>query len=93
VIAVTCRNGEHFSLDPRTIERVEREDDVSVLLEDGTRYVVGESFDELLRRVRDHQAAAVSARRMLSGPTMAPYHVPPRPPGRQPVAVPTPVEG
>jgi uncharacterized protein YlzI (FlbEa/FlbD family) len=100
VIAVTCRNGEHFSLDPGTIERVESDGDVSVILEDGTRYVVGESFDELLRRVRDHRAAAVSARRMLSGPTIAPHHVPPRPPAEPatagspvPGAVAAPVEG
>jgi uncharacterized protein YlzI (FlbEa/FlbD family) len=92
VIAVTCRNGEHFSLNPDAIERVEHDGDVSVIMEDGRRYVVGESFDELLRRVRDHRAAGVSARRMLSGPTI----VPPRPADRSPVAfapAAAPVEG
>jgi uncharacterized protein YlzI (FlbEa/FlbD family) len=92
VIAVTCRNGEHFSLDPSTIARVDHDGEVAVLLRDGRHYVVGESFDELLRRVRDSRAAAVSARRMLGGPTIAPHHVPPRPVDRLPTGF-TPVEG
>ena len=51
MIAVTCRNGEHFSVDPAAIERVETDPDTVVHLVDGTKYVV----DELLRRAAaDH---------------------------------------
>ena len=63
MIAVTCRNGEHFTLDPDAIERVESGGDTTVILEDGTKFVIGQSIDELVRIVRDHRAAAVSARR------------------------------
>ena len=72
MIAVTCRNGEHFTLDPDAIERVESGGDTTVILEDGTKFVIGQTVDELVRIVRDHRAAAVSARRLrLDGPVPA----------------------
>ncbi len=78
MIAVTCRNGEHFSLDPDAIERVETGGDTTVILEDGTRFVVGQDLDQLVRMVRNHRATAVSARRRLAGPQPAPGFVPHR---------------
>ncbi|MDP9392724.1 MAG: flagellar FlbD family protein, partial [Actinomycetota bacterium] len=44
MIAVTCRNGEHFSVDPDAIERVETDPDTVIHLVDGRKYVVAESF-------------------------------------------------
>ncbi len=79
MIAVTCRNGEHFTLDPDAIQRVEPGGDTTVILDDGTRFVVGQSIDELVLIVRDHRAAAVSARRRLDGPMPRPGSVPERP--------------
>jgi uncharacterized protein YlzI (FlbEa/FlbD family) len=67
VIAVTCRNGEHFSVDPTTIERVEAHPDVVVHLVDGTKYVIGETFDELMRTIRDHRATLVVTQKRLAG--------------------------
>jgi flagellar protein FlbD len=61
VIAVTCRNGEHFSIDPDAIERVETAHDTVVHMADGTHYVIDQSFDDLLSAVREHRAAVVSA--------------------------------
>jgi uncharacterized protein YlzI (FlbEa/FlbD family) len=78
VIAVTCRNGEHFTLDPDAIERVESGGDTTVILDDGTKFVVGQSIDELVGIVRDHRAALVSARRRLDGPLPRPGWVPER---------------
>jgi uncharacterized protein YlzI (FlbEa/FlbD family) len=66
VIAVTCRNGEHFSVDPQSIERIETDPDTVVFLVDGTKYVVSQSFDDLLRAVRDHRAAFVAASMQLT---------------------------
>jgi uncharacterized protein YlzI (FlbEa/FlbD family) len=86
VIAVTCRNGEHFTLDPDAIQRVESGGDTTVILDDGTKFVVGQSIDELVVIVRDHRAAAVSARRRLDGPAPRPGSVPGRP--RRPVGSP-----
>ena len=79
MIAVTCRNGEHFSLDPDAIERVESGGDTTVILDDGTKFVIGQSIDELVLIVRDHRAAALSRRRRLDGPQPTPGFVPGRP--------------
>jgi uncharacterized protein YlzI (FlbEa/FlbD family) len=79
VIAVTCRNGEHFTLDPDAIERVESGGDTTVILDDGTKFVIGQSIDDLVLIVRDHRAAAISARRSLDGPLPRPGSVPGRP--------------
>ena len=85
MIAVTCRNGEHFTLDPDAIQRVETRGDTTVILEDGTKYVIGQDIDELVRIVRDHRAALLSTRaRPLGGLFPSPGMVP----GRQPAATP-----
>ena len=86
MIAVTCRNGEHFTLDPDAIERVESGGDTTVILDDGTKFVIGQSIDELVVIVRDHRAAAISARRRLDGPLPTPGFVPGRP--RRPARIP-----
>ncbi len=69
MIAVTCRNGEHFSVDPLHIERVESDPDTVIHLDDGTKYVVSESFDQLLRTIRDHRAGVLVVQKRLSGGT------------------------
>ncbi|SFF78818.1 flagellar FlbD family protein [Blastococcus tunisiensis] len=69
MIAVTCRNGEYFSVDPTHIERVETDPDTVVHLVDGTKYVVKESFDEVLLMIRDHRSALTVALKRLSGGT------------------------
>jgi flagellar protein FlbD len=67
VIAVTCRNGEHFSVDPLHIERVETDPDTVIHLVDGTKYVVDQPFDELLRTISDHRATVLVAQKQLAG--------------------------
>jgi uncharacterized protein YlzI (FlbEa/FlbD family) len=67
MIAVTCFNGEHFSVDPLSIERVETDPDVVVHLVDGTKYVVRETFDQLMLTIRDHRATVVVAQKRLAG--------------------------
>jgi uncharacterized protein YlzI (FlbEa/FlbD family) len=67
MIAVTCRNGEHRNIDPVHIERVECDPDTVIHLDDGTKYVVSESFDQLLRTIRDHRASVVVVQKRLAG--------------------------
>jgi uncharacterized protein YlzI (FlbEa/FlbD family) len=74
MIAVTCRNGEHFSVDPDAIERVETDPDTVIHLVDGTKYVVAETFDQLLTTIRAHRAVAVVAHQHLTD------RLPPEPP-------------
>ena len=68
MIAVTCRNGEHFTVDPDLIERVETDPDTVIHLVDGTKYVVDVSFDHLLATIQDHRAAVRFAQDHLTDP-------------------------
>jgi uncharacterized protein YlzI (FlbEa/FlbD family) len=74
MIAVTCRNGEHFTVDPDHIERVETGHDTVIHLVDGTKYVVDVSFDHLLTIIRDHRATAAFTHQHLTD------RLPPEPP-------------
>lgn len=69
MIAVTCRNGEHFTIDPLTIERIETVPDIVVHTVDRRTYVVETTFDELLRIIRDHHAALMVVQKRLAGGT------------------------
>lgn len=69
MIAVTCRNGELFSFDPVQIERVESGHDTVVHLVDGTKYVVSDTVEELLRTIRDHRAMVMVMQKRLAGGT------------------------
>ena len=68
MIAVTCRNGEHFSVDPDHIERIEHHGDTVLHLVDGTHYVVAAEVEEVLRSIIVHRAAKLAARaRLVNG--------------------------
>lgn len=69
MIAVTCRNGEHFTVDPREIERVEAVPDTVVHLVDGRTYVLATGLDELLRTIRDAHAELLVVQKRLAGGT------------------------
>jgi uncharacterized protein YlzI (FlbEa/FlbD family) len=65
VIAVTCRNGEHFTIDPAEIERAESVPDVVLHMVGGRTYVLAMDMDELLRTIRDSRAELVVAQRRM----------------------------
>jgi flagellar protein FlbD len=67
MIAVTCRNGEHFSVDPDDIERVETVPDTVVHLVDGAKYVLTGSLDALLLTIREYRAEIVVHQHRLAG--------------------------
>ncbi len=72
MIAVTCRNGEHFTIDPDSIERVETGNDTTLHMVDGSKYVIDQDLDHLIIAVRDHRAAQFVARnRLVDGGTPA----------------------
>lgn len=66
MIAVSCRNGEHFTVDPGQIERVERRPDTVLHLVDGTHYVTETTFEEVLHSIAAHRAGALVARARLT---------------------------
>ncbi len=61
MITVTRRNGTSFALNPDLIERVEATPDTIITLVAGTRYVVTETVEEVVREVRDYRAAVLAA--------------------------------
>ena len=60
MIRVTRLNGERFALNPDLIERVEGHPDTVAFLVDGTRYVVRETVDEVLTKIREYRAGILA---------------------------------
>ena len=76
MIPVTCRNGEHFTIDPDHIERVEATSDTTLHMVDGSKYVIDQELDQLIVAVRDHRAASLVARdRLVNGYAATPVAV------------------
>lgn len=61
MIVLTRLAGPSFALNPDLIERVEATPDTVVTLIGGTKYVVTESVDELLEKVRDYRGQVIAA--------------------------------
>src|SRR5213078_1292018 len=69
VILVTRLNGPEFALNPDLVERAESTPDTVVTLVDGTKYVIAESVDELIRLVRLYRAGVLAdAQRLTEAP-------------------------
>jgi flagellar protein FlbD len=60
MIRVTRLNGEGFALNPDLIERVEAHPDTVAFLADGTRYVLKESVEDVLREIREYRAGILA---------------------------------
>ena len=60
MIVLTRLNGPPFALNPDLIERVDANPDTVVTLVGGTKYVVAESIDELLARVREFRGQVIA---------------------------------
>jgi flagellar protein FlbD len=60
MITLSRLNGPAFALNPDLIERVEQTPDTIITLVDGTKYVVAESVEEVVHRVRESKAAVVA---------------------------------
>lgn len=61
MIVLTRLNGPPFALNPDLIERVDANPDTVVTLVGGIKYVIAESLDELLARVRDFRGQVIAA--------------------------------
>jgi len=69
MITVTRLNGPAFALNPDLIERIETTPDTVITLVDGAKYVVQESVEELVARVRESKAAVIALSHLLEHPT------------------------
>ena len=78
MIGLTRTNGEHCRLHPAEIQRVETHPCTLVHLEDGTKYAVVEDIDEIVRRVRECRARALThVYRIVDAPDASPAARPP----------------
>jgi flagellar protein FlbD len=60
MIVLTRLNGPAFALNPDLIERVDANPDTVVTLVGGTKYVVAESLEELVARVREFRGQVIA---------------------------------
>jgi flagellar protein FlbD len=60
MIVLTRLNGLPFALNPDLIERADANPDTVVTLVGGTKYVVAESIDDLLGRVREFRGQIIA---------------------------------
>ncbi|MGY2002195.1 flagellar FlbD family protein [Blastococcus sp. SYSU DS1024] len=80
MIRVTRLNGDQFALNPDLIEKVEGHPDTVAFLVDGTKYVVRESVDDVLREIREYRAGILALSYEMDRGTYRP-HVPEQRPG------------
>ena len=69
MITVTRRNGPSFALNPDLIERIDTTPETVITLVDGAEYVVRESVDEVIARVREAKAAIIALSHLLEHPS------------------------
>jgi flagellar protein FlbD len=63
VLQLTRLSGQSFALNPDLIERAEATPDTVVTLVNGSKYVIGETLDDLIELVRAYRADVVHAAR------------------------------
>lgn len=59
MIVVTRLNGAPMALNPDLVERAEATPDTVLTLVDGTKYVVNESVEELIEKIREFRASVL----------------------------------
>ena len=69
MITVTRRYGSAFALNPDLIEHIDTTPDTVITLVDGAEYVVRESVDEVVARVRESKAAIIALSHLLEHPS------------------------
>jgi len=65
MINVTRLNGPSFALNPDHIERIEATPDTVIHLVGGTNYVVVETVDEIVQRVRESRAQVIALSHLI----------------------------
>lgn len=82
VIQLTRLNGTTFAVNPDLVERIQESPDTSVVLVDGTTFIVTETIDEVIDEIAHYRARVVALAHSMhfDGPTAAPAPI--RPPRR-----------
>jgi len=70
MINVTRLNGPAFALNPDLIERIEATPDTVIHLVGGTNYVVVESVEDIVARVRESRAEVIALSHLIDQRTV-----------------------
>ncbi|MBW8826849.1 MAG: flagellar FlbD family protein [Acidobacteria bacterium] len=60
MILITRLNGPQFALNPDLIERVEATPDTVLTLVDGTKYLIADSVEDVIQKVREYRASVIA---------------------------------
>jgi flagellar protein FlbD len=60
MIVVTKLNGSRFAINPDLIERINANPDTTLVMVDGTKYIVTESLPEAIEKITHYRARVVS---------------------------------
>ena len=60
MIQLTRLNGSTFAVNPDLVERIQESPDTSVVLVDGTTFIVTETVDEVIERVAAYRARVIA---------------------------------
>lgn len=69
MIVLTTLRGKQQAINDELIERVEDDNETRVVLTNGARYIVAESVDEVVRRMRQHRAEVQALSQQLIAET------------------------
>jgi len=60
MILLTRLNGSTFAVNPDLVERIQESPDTSVVLVDGTTYIVRETIDEVIGEIAEYRARVIA---------------------------------
>ena len=60
MIALTRLNGERIAVNPELVERAEEQPETVITLTNGARYVVAETLDEVMEKIRKYRSSVLA---------------------------------
>jgi len=60
MILLTRLNGSTFAVNPDLVERIQESPDTSVVLVDGTTFIVTETIDEVISEIAEYRARVIA---------------------------------
>ena len=60
MILLTRLNGSTFAINPDLVERIQEQPDTTVVLVDGTTFIVTESIDEVIDEIAEYRARVIA---------------------------------
>jgi flagellar protein FlbD len=74
MILLTRLNGSTFAVNPDLVERIQESPDTTIVLVDGTTFIVTESVDEIIGEIAEYRARVIALAHSMhfDGPTAVP---------------------